>query len=199
MNTPETSVRARLLEAGRKEFLIHGYERASLRKICAAAGVTTGALYFFFQNKEDLFDQVVGGTVEQLETLIDRMFGQELRDRAMGVENEKTLLEFLWNHREVIQILAYKAQGTEYENFVERRLVLLEQVFGEFFRASGVEHADEALIRILVRMKMQGYMEMIFGGYSLEKTIELAEQVGWYTDSGFYALAKALVHQKQKN
>ena len=33
--------------------------KASLRNICKEAGVTTGALYFFFKDKEDLFAALV--------------------------------------------------------------------------------------------------------------------------------------------
>ncbi len=44
-----------LLNVARKEFLEKGYQGASLRTICQKANVTTGALYFFFANKEDLF------------------------------------------------------------------------------------------------------------------------------------------------
>jgi len=38
--------RQHLLECAKREFLEKGYMKASLRNICKAAGVTTGALYF---------------------------------------------------------------------------------------------------------------------------------------------------------
>ena len=47
--------RRRLLQSAEQEFALQGYDKASLRQICTSAGVTTGALYFFFDNKEDLF------------------------------------------------------------------------------------------------------------------------------------------------
>ena len=40
--------RQHLLECAKREFLEKGYMKASLRNICKEAGVTTGALYFFF-------------------------------------------------------------------------------------------------------------------------------------------------------
>ena len=52
--------RAALVAAARREFAEHGYSSASIRSICSAAGVTTGALYFFFRNKEELFEAVWG-------------------------------------------------------------------------------------------------------------------------------------------
>ena len=40
-----------LIKAAISEFAEHGYQKSSLRRICAKAGVTTGALYFFFEDK----------------------------------------------------------------------------------------------------------------------------------------------------
>ena len=56
----EKETKERLLISAKKEFVEKGYLQASLRNICKNAGVTTGALYFFFQDKEDLFAAVVG-------------------------------------------------------------------------------------------------------------------------------------------
>ena len=55
----ELETREKLLESAMAEFSENGYMKASLRKICADAGVTTGALYFFFKNKNDLFKAIV--------------------------------------------------------------------------------------------------------------------------------------------
>ena len=54
-NDTEYKKREVLIEAAKKEFLEKGYNKASLRTICSKAGVTTGALYFFFENKAELF------------------------------------------------------------------------------------------------------------------------------------------------
>lgn len=48
----EKETKERLLISAKKEFVEKGYLQASLRNICKNAGVTTGALYFFFQDKE---------------------------------------------------------------------------------------------------------------------------------------------------
>ena len=39
-----------LIASATEEFAEYGYEGASLRQICSKAGVTTGALYFFFDS-----------------------------------------------------------------------------------------------------------------------------------------------------
>lgn len=128
-----SSVKERLLAAATKEFLERGYEKASLRRICAEAGVTTGALYFWFENKEELLDQVVGGTLEQLGRLSAEMIDAELADASLGVESEKRLLSFFWFHRDVFLILAEKSAGTKYETFMEEAMDQLGEAFLQFF------------------------------------------------------------------
>ena len=46
--------RERLIECAKKEFLEKGFAKASLRNICAQAGLTTGAVYFLFKDKNGL-------------------------------------------------------------------------------------------------------------------------------------------------
>ena len=52
MYEDNNDVKQRLIEIGRKEFLEHGYLRASMRNISSAANVTTGAIYFFFHKAQ---------------------------------------------------------------------------------------------------------------------------------------------------
>lgn len=191
MERSDSPVREKLLAAGKKEFLEYGYEKASLRRICRAAGVTTGALYFCFQNKEDLFAQIVSGTIAELEALSRRMIISELADPSVGADNEKEMLSFLWKNRDVILLLGEKSGGTKYEGFRETLMQQLEDAFARFFQKYGNE-ADWELIRILVEMKTKGYMELIMGGYTFERTRRLAEMLGWYTDGGFEVLMQKM-------
>ena len=58
MSNPNES-RARLIASAKKEFKEKGFAKASLRKISADAGLTTGAVYFFFQDKNGLLSAIV--------------------------------------------------------------------------------------------------------------------------------------------
>ena len=69
-----------LLASAKQEFLEKGYQGASLRAICKNAGVTTGALYFFFQDKEDLFAAIVGPVLEKLKHMLQQHMRQELME-----------------------------------------------------------------------------------------------------------------------
>jgi AcrR family transcriptional regulator len=47
--------RARILQAARKVFALHGYHGATIGEIADEAGLSNGAVYYNFANKEDLF------------------------------------------------------------------------------------------------------------------------------------------------
>ncbi|MFI6055348.1 TetR family transcriptional regulator [Streptomyces violascens] len=51
--------RAVLVEAAAKHFDLEGYERTSLAKVCATAGISLGALTFHFPTKGELADAVM--------------------------------------------------------------------------------------------------------------------------------------------
>ena len=50
---------ADLLEMGKKEFLLCGFQGANLRSIAASMGVTTGAIYRYYTDKAELFGALV--------------------------------------------------------------------------------------------------------------------------------------------
>ena len=72
-SVPEET-KTRLLQSAVLEFSEFGFEKASLRRICSRADVTTGALYFFFQDKEDmeldLMPSSIQNAVSQYRSLI---------------------------------------------------------------------------------------------------------------------------------
>jgi AcrR family transcriptional regulator len=55
----EADRRERLLSAAAREFSAEGYEAASLAKIAEDAGVSKPALYYYFEDKADLYATVV--------------------------------------------------------------------------------------------------------------------------------------------
>lgn len=55
-----------LLAIARRLFAQYGYERTSLRDIAEAAGITKAALYYYFPNKDALFDRIVLESIQRL-------------------------------------------------------------------------------------------------------------------------------------
>lgn len=64
-------MRARLLEAARQLFVSQGFAATSTPAIVEAAGVTRGALYHHFKDKEAIFRAVVEAEAEAVSQAID--------------------------------------------------------------------------------------------------------------------------------
>lgn len=55
----DSAKRRQIVEGARAIFLAHGFDAASMSDIAAAAGVSKGTLYVYFDNKEQLFQAIV--------------------------------------------------------------------------------------------------------------------------------------------
>jgi len=51
----EESLKTRILDVSKEEFSAHGFEGASYNKIIQKIGISKGSMYYYFENKEDLF------------------------------------------------------------------------------------------------------------------------------------------------
>ena len=69
--------RERLIAAAARVLGEKGYEAASLRKICAAAGILPGSLYHHFRSKEDLFIKLHAEGFRQLNEAVDTAVARE--------------------------------------------------------------------------------------------------------------------------
>ena len=192
MEIPEQETRTRLLVSARKEFLARGFERASLRRICAGAGVTTGAVYFFFRNKEDLFAQIVADTAAQLTRLGQELSRVEMEDPDTGPDCDLAFMELLYRRREEALLLFERSQGTRYAGFAEEMYAQMRCAFTAFFRRYGAENVDTELIRILVEMRMKGNLELLKGDYTMNEVLKLTRLTGLYADGGFRRLTTEL-------
>ena len=75
----------RILKSGLAAFLEEGFEKANLRRICKAAGVTTGAFYKHFKDKEALFSELV----EPLARMIRKAYAQGEKRGFAGYDEGK--------------------------------------------------------------------------------------------------------------
>jgi AcrR family transcriptional regulator len=63
--------REELIAAAARIFSARGYEGASLRDICAAAGILAGSMYHHFRSKEDLYVNVNAEGFRRLDRVVD--------------------------------------------------------------------------------------------------------------------------------
>lgn len=154
----EKETKKRLQECAMKEFSEKGFMKASLRNICKEAGVTTGALYFFFKDKEDLFGSLVNGPLMQLNKMIEDHFTEEIAvtrevtktvkpadltvtymAAAQGFDDDmaiaRSVINYLFKERKAFDLLLTKSQGSVYENLVDEIVDKVEVHYSKMYVA----------------------------------------------------------------
>jgi AcrR family transcriptional regulator len=56
----DSSKRRQIIEGARQVFMAQGFDAASMGEIARVAGVSKGTLYVYFENKDELFEAIVG-------------------------------------------------------------------------------------------------------------------------------------------
>ena len=188
-----------IIRAGKQEFLKYGYKGASLRNICKQAGVTTGAFYFQFENKEQLLDEILRPVITYFSAMVQKSTMEEYEGESSSADGDEQMLEMLWNYKEECQILLEGTAGTAYEKVFEELQEGLRQGFLLFFGKYGISDVDEKLLDVIVRMRVESYLTIIRKEYTLEETKKLARQIGIYCDAGFEALVRQLKTEHSGN
>lgn len=96
-------------------FARYGYQATSIDRIAKAAGVTKGALYYHFKDKEDLLLEAVRNRVGQFERRVAGDVAAETRDAAESLRQvARACLEHATksNHRRFIVTIMVEALDT---------------------------------------------------------------------------------------
>jgi AcrR family transcriptional regulator len=165
--------RQRLLEAASAEFAAVGFQKASLRAICAKAGVTTGALYFFFKGKDDLFAKTVEDTGEKILAYVKEHYGADAPAQGRGLMGDEEsdfktaegLYDLLEQERPATTIIAQNREHPVVKEFSDK--VVAEMY--EYLRAV-VQQQDPALLEMpeyddvslnwLARVQLDSFFEL---------------------------------------
>jgi DNA-binding transcriptional regulator YbjK len=128
--TQDKETKDRLMACAKEEFIEKGYNKASLRNICKNAGVTTGALYFFFKDKDDLFISIAKEPLDELKAVISDHFSSEALVPIKGIDFSRedfledfaaaySVLECLYKYKDEFDVILNKAQGSSLEGVVD--------------------------------------------------------------------------------
>lgn len=197
----DKETKKKLLDSAKKEFLEKGYMKASLRTICKNAGVTTGALYFFFQDKEDLLTQLVGEVLVGLILRVESHFSEKTNMESVAisvhsdsaeVEAAKEIVHFMYQNYDVFQILLTKSQGSIYEDITSRFADGIEEHYDrlaeQMAEKFGVRKPDQYMIHWMSHIQIDAFLHMLTHEQDEEKAVSHIEEIVIYLSSGWNAL-----------
>lgn len=171
----EKETRENLLKAAKAEFLEKGYMQASLRNICKNAGVTTGALYFFFEDKEDLFANLVQEPLNQLYEIMANHYSVEMElspeslckydDFSDDIAAAREAVHYIYQYYDAFQLLLVKSQGSRFEGFVEQFVAVSERHYrvmaDRMADHLGVKRIEDYMIHWIAHMQIDAFLYIL--------------------------------------
>lgn len=178
------ATRESILDAAELEFLDNGVSRTTLERIARRAGMTRGAIYWHFRDKNDLFSAMVERVRLPLQDLIDRIRQESSGDPLTVTRN--ICLEVLSSLNEnprdtrVYTILATRCEFVaEINPSVDKQRELDKEALAQLTADFEVAHA-QGLLRpgITPRIAALGLRSLMAGIIS-----------GWLHDPKLFALS----------
>lgn len=129
MQVKKKDIKDMILKQAESEFVKYGFKDSSLRRIAIELGVSTGILYTYFKNKDNLFSAVVKPAVDLIYELISKDIEDDV---SMIIYVKKSFTEEYYNNYSfeiytliskkiaLFRILVDGSKGSSLENFVEQ-------------------------------------------------------------------------------
>lgn len=189
----------KLIEYAKTEFMEKGFEKASLRKICTDAGLTTGAVYFFFKDKNGLLGAIVDEPIKKIsETLIGHFINEGenfgIYEHTEGDHDDfaEELIPVMYSYYDELVILLTKSQGSKYENIVDDFIDLIEQRYNQLAQmyASSVpgKKVNKYMLHWISHMNINAFVHLITHESSEQKAIRLIKPILNYLVEGWLDL-----------
>lgn len=136
-------VQEAIASAALEVFARKGFRQATMAEIGKAARISTGNIYRYYENKEELFhalvtEEFVAAFLDLLRRRVKALDGiEDVRELAPtaafhGVSEE--LLSFCLANRQRVIILLGRSEGTRYESFAEELVATLSKLAIAHFR-----------------------------------------------------------------
>jgi len=191
MAIPDRSIDQRLKDCALKEFLEKGYEKASLRKICKDAKVTTGALYKRYAGKEELFLALVDKTAQFLFSCMKGKAGLARKPQSEAflvkcweLDREAMLdwFQVLENLRGPFTMLLKCSFGTKYQDFEHKLAESMSESNYLFYRQSyerGIarKKISEKDLHILDSAYWKAICEPFLHDYTWNEIVSLTDHI----------------------
>ncbi len=181
--------REKLIECARKEFSEKGYEKASLRKITSDAGMTTGAVYFFFKDKNGLFGAVVDDALKGFMQIINKHFAEEIQEdlsnyvHVSGDHDDlaQQIVTYLYDNYDVMMLLFDKAHGSEYENVLDSIIDVLESSYSalaeKYAAVSEGKRVNKYMLHYLTHIQVDAFEHLLNHESDKERALEIIKPV----------------------
>ena len=192
----ELNTREKILNAAKQEFLEKGFAGTNVRAIAEKAGVTTGALYNLFKNKDGIFEALVGGVFNEFLNILayNDVFEARELDMKAGDLSEITemsrrrflgMVDFFYANWDAMKLIVCCSKGSSYEHIFDKAIDITEKDTFQLLKLDGVKMSRRIrfFIHVMVTSHFENLKEIFY--HNLKKS----EAVKYVLDFNVYHCA----------
>lgn len=191
-----------IIRAAYEEFLSCGFQKASLHKIAEKAGVTTGAIYTRYKNKNALFVSLLHDFIDKMKELFaprESEYGRAIQlgtvDALMeAIEaEERTFLELLTEHYDDSTLFFSRSEGSSVEKILKERMESKAVHTVQFFRQAYGKEPNADAIRLLLGAQFWYFQKMLEERMEKEEMIACLQVVLDFSNAGWRQFCNTLL------
>ena len=179
------NTRAKILQAAKKEFLDKGFAGTNVRTIAEKAGVTTGALYNLFNNKDGIFEALVSGvfdeflnTMSHSDLLESQNFGMKTSDLSAIIELSQRrflrIIDFFYDNWDTMKLIVCCSKGSSYERIFDKAIDATEKETVQLLKLDGIKmtRSKKFFIHVMVTSHFENLKEIFHHNLKKSEAVE---------------------------
>lgn len=194
----ELNTRAKILRAAKQEFFTNGFADTNVRTIAEKAGVTTGALYNLFDNKDGIFEALVSGVFDEFLDIVTHHdifdaenFGMKTSDLSAITELSQhrflKMVDFFYDNWDAMKLIVCRSKGSSYEHIFDKAIDVTERETLQWLKQDGVKMSRRIrfFIHVMVTSHFENLKEIFYHNLKKSEAVEYILDFNVYHCAGW--------------
>ena len=194
----ELNTRAKILRAAKQEFFTNGFADTNVRTIAEKAGVTTGALYNLFDNKDGIFEALVSGVFDEFLAIVTHHdvfgaenFGMKTSDLSAIIELSQRrflrMVDFFYDNWDAMKLIVCCSKGSSYEHIFDKAIDVTERETLRLLKLDGIKMSRRIrfFIHVMVTSHFENLKEIFYHNLKKSEAVEYVLDFNVYHCAGW--------------
>ena len=194
----ELNTRAKILRAAKQEFFTNGFADTNVRAIAEKAGVTTGALYNLFDNKDGIFEALVSGVFDEFLAIVTHHdvfgaenFGMKTSDLSAIIELSQyrflKMVDFFYDNWDAMKLIVCCSKGSSYEHIFDKAIDITDRETLQWLKQDGVKMSRRIrfFIHVMVTSHFENLKEIFYHNLKKSEAVEYILDFNIYHCAGW--------------
>lgn len=201
MANRDHSLDSGIIKAAYDEFLSCGFQKASLHKVAENAGVTTGAIYTRYKNKDALFVSLLQDFLNSMEAVFAPAVQEYEKARQAGTTEallqaidfeERIYMKLLTEHYDECTLFFSRSDGSSVETMLNELMRRKTEQTVEFFRQAYGKTPNADALRLLMGSQFWYFRQLLNEHLAEDKMFDCLHALLDFFNAGWRQLCDTL-------